>query len=61
MDNIILDECLSNLLESEELMREYVSFDEFTTIFEADDPKVKEQEKRMKRLSVKLLKNLRKL
>jgi|GEM_PF-4564486 len=60
MDNIILDECLSNLLESEELMREYVSFDEFTTIFEADDPKVKEQEKKNETIVSKVVEKLKK-
>ncbi len=60
MDNIILDECLSNILESEKLMREYVSFDEFTMIFEADDPKVKEQEKKNESIVNKVVEKLKK-
>lgn len=59
MDNIVLDECLSNLLESEELMREYKPLDEFTTIFESDDPKVKEQEKKNETVISKVVEKLK--
>ena len=59
MDNIVLDECLSNLLESEELMREYKPLDEFTTIFESDDPKVKEQEKKNESVISKVVEKLK--
>ena len=42
MATIILDDCLSALLECHEIMKEYTPISEYQLMFEAEDPQIKE-------------------
>ena len=59
MPEVVLDDCLYHLYAAQEAMNDYIELDVYQSIFEAEDPKVKEQVQQNEKTSKSVVDHLK--